>query len=134
MHALMVEEMETLGEKQQEFQKRDAYVGIELVPETRRLALMNCMLHDIAGAGEGAVHLGDTLTSDGAKLPKANLILSNPPFGTKKGAGGGSRDDLTFPTSNKQLQEEIIAGTIDGTLAADQDRRGRRDCSAPLDC
>ena len=92
-----------LDAKQQEFQKREAYIGVELVPETRRLALMNCMLHDIGGAGEGAIRLGDTLTSEGAKLPKVDLILSNPPFGTKKGAGGGSRDDLTFPTSNKQL-------------------------------
>ena len=92
-----------LEAKQQNFQKREAFVGLELVPETRRLALMNCMLHDIDGVGEGAVRLGDTLSSDGAKLPKANVILTNPPFGTKKGAGGGSRDDLTFPTSNKQL-------------------------------
>ena len=109
-----------LGEKQQEFQKRDAYVGVELVPETRRLALMNCMLHDIGGAGGGAVHLGDTLTSDGAKLPKANLILSNPPFGTKKGAGGGSRDDLTFPTSNKQLMflQHIYRALVPGGRAA----------------
>lgn len=93
----------SLGEKAAEFQRRSAYVGVELVPETRRLALMNCMLHDIDGVGEGAVHLGDTLTGMGAKLPKAKLILTNPPFGTKKGAGGGSRDDLTFQTSNKQL-------------------------------
>ena len=81
---------------------------------------MNCMLHDIAGVSEGAVHLGDTLTSDGAKLPKANLILSNPPFGTKKGAGGGSRDDLTFPTSNKQLMflQHIYRALVPGGRAA----------------
>jgi type I restriction enzyme M protein len=81
---------------------------------------MNCMLHDIGGAGEGAVRLGDTLTSDGAKLPKANLILSNPPFGTKKGAGGGSRDDLTFPTSNKQLMflQHIYRALVPGSRAA----------------
>jgi type I restriction enzyme M protein len=92
-----------LGDKEQKFQKREAFVGLELVPETRRLALMNCMLHDIDGIGEGAVRLGDTLSSVGAQLPPANLILTNPPFGTKKGAGGGSREDLTFSTSNKQL-------------------------------
>jgi len=110
----------TLKEKQAEFQRREAYVGIELVPETRRLALMNCMLHDIDGVGEGAVHLGDTLTSMGASLPKANLILTNPPFGTKKGAGGGSRDDLTFPTSNKQLMfmQHIYRALVPGGRAA----------------
>jgi type I restriction enzyme M protein len=114
------DELFKLGTKEQEFQKREAYVGLELVPETRRLALMNCMLHDIDGIGEGAVHLGDTLSSDGAKLPKANVILTNPPFGTKKGAGGGSRDDLTFPTSNKQLMflQHIYRALVPGGRAA----------------
>ena len=55
------------------------------------------------GSARGAVRLGDTLTSVGAQLPPATLILTNPPFGTKKGTGGGSREDLTFSTSNKQL-------------------------------
>jgi type I restriction enzyme M protein len=31
------------------------------------------------------------------------LILTNPPFGTKKGGGLPSRDDFTFATSNKQF-------------------------------
>ena len=39
----------------------------------------------------------------GAKLAKVNVILTNPPFGTKKGGGGPTRDDITYPTSNKQL-------------------------------
>jgi type I restriction enzyme M protein len=109
-----------LDDKQQKFQKREAFVGLELVPETRRLALMNCMLHDIEGIGEGAVRLGDTLTSDGARLPKANVILTNPPFGTKKGSGGGTRDDLTFPTSNKQLMflQHIYRALVPGGRAA----------------
>jgi type I restriction enzyme M protein len=109
-----------LKEKQAEFQRREAYVGLELVPETRRLALMNCMLHDIEGVGEGAVHLSDTLSNDGAKLPKANVIITNPPFGTKKGAGGGTRDDLTFPTSNKPLMflQHIYRALVPGGRAA----------------
>jgi type I restriction enzyme M protein len=36
-------------------------------------------------------------------LPKATLILTNPPFGTKKGGGLPTRTDFTFPTSNKQF-------------------------------
>jgi type I restriction enzyme M protein len=114
------DEMFSLPPKQQEFQKKEAFVGVELVPETRRLALMNCMLHDIVGVGEGAVVLGDTLTNDGAKLPRANVILTNPPFGTKKGAGGGTRDDLTFPTSNKQLMflQHIYRALVPGGRAA----------------
>ena len=39
----------------------------------------------------------------GSGWAKANVILTNPPFGTKKGGGLPSRDDFTFPTSNKQL-------------------------------
>lgn len=109
-----------LDEKQAEFQRRNAFIGLELVPETRRLALMNCMLHDIVGVADGAVRLGDTLTKVGADLPKANVILTNPPFGTKKGAGGGSRDDLLFQTSNKQLMflQHIYRALLPGGRAA----------------
>jgi type I restriction enzyme M protein len=110
----------TLNESQTQFQIHEAYVGVELVPETQRLALMNCMLHDIAGVGEGAVHLGDTLTSKGTELPPANVVLTNPPFGTKKGAGSGSRDDLTFATNNKQLMflQHIYRTLVPGGRAA----------------
>ncbi len=38
-----------LGEAEQEFQKKRAFVGMELVQDTQRLGLMNCMLHDIEG-------------------------------------------------------------------------------------
>lgn len=89
----------TLPEKKQRFQKREAFYGVELVHDTHRLALMNLMLHDI----EGDLILGDTLSPDGARLPKADVILTNPPFGTKKGGGLPTRDDFTYPTSNKQL-------------------------------
>ena len=32
-----------------------------------------------------------------------DLVLTNPPFGTKKGGERATRDDFTFSTSNKQL-------------------------------
>ncbi|MCX6875252.1 MAG: N-6 DNA methylase [Verrucomicrobia bacterium] len=83
----------------QEFQKTQAFTAMELVPDTHRLALMNALLHDI----HSPILLGDTLSSDGKRLKDADLVLSNPPFGTKKGGGGSTRDDFTFPTSNKQL-------------------------------
>lgn len=83
---------------------QDAYHGMELVPDTQRLALMNLMLHGLANDPEkSGIHLGDTLSDDYRKLGKATLVLSNPPFGTKKGGGGPTRDDLTFETSNKQF-------------------------------
>jgi len=88
-----------LSEDDQNFQKQSAFVGMELVPDTQRLALMNALLHDM----HSPVELGDTLSNDGKKLHDADLVLANPPFGTKKGGGGPTRDDFTFATSNKQL-------------------------------
>jgi type I restriction enzyme M protein len=93
-----------LDAKQAEFQKNKAFVGVELVPSTRRLALMNCLLHGMEGDEEGVVHLGNSLGQVGMSLPKADVILANPPFGTSKGGDASiTRDDLTYPTSNKQL-------------------------------
>ncbi|NRB23647.1 N-6 DNA methylase [Shewanella sp.] len=86
------------------FQKHNAFVGVELVPSTRRLALMNCLLHGMEGDDEGVVHLGNSLGQVGMNLPKADIILANPPFGTSKGGDASiTRDDLTYPTNNKQL-------------------------------
>lgn len=87
-----------LGTAEQEFQRQKAYLGMELVPETRKLGLMNLMLHDI----EGTLNLGNTLSSKGESMGKVDLVLTNPPFGTAKG-GGVTRDDFTFKTNNKQL-------------------------------
>ena len=93
-----------LTAEQKRFQTTRAYVGIELVPGTRRLALMNCLLHGMEGDAEGVVHLGNALGQTGAGLEKADVILANPPFGTSKGGDASiTRDDLTYKTSNKQL-------------------------------
>ncbi|WP_072054241.1 N-6 DNA methylase [Aliivibrio fischeri] len=91
-----------LPDEDQEFQMKKAFVGLELVPETRRLALMNCLLHDIEGdENEGAIRLGNTLGCAGENLPKANVILTNPPFGS----ASSTNITRTFvhPTGNKQL-------------------------------
>ena len=82
-----------------EFERKDAFTGCELVHDTHRLALMNAMLHDM----EGQILLGDTLSNVGKTLRCYDLVLTNPPFGTKKGGERATRDDFTFPTSNKQL-------------------------------
>ncbi len=81
------------------FQRRKAFAGVELVQDAHRLALMNAMLHDI----DGELLLGDSLSSRAEKLKDFDVILTNPPFGTKKGGEQPTRSDLTFPTSNKQL-------------------------------
>jgi type I restriction enzyme M protein len=83
----------------QEFQKKEAFTGCELVHDTHRLSLMNAMLHDI----EGEIMLADTLSNQGKRMSGFDVVLTNPPFGTKKGGERATRDDLTFPTSNKQL-------------------------------
>ncbi|MGG0590532.1 N-6 DNA methylase [Priestia megaterium] len=81
------------------FQKKEAFTGMELVTGTHRLALMNALLHDM----EGRLEQGDSLSSNGKWMKNFDVILTNPPFGTKKGGERVSRDDLTFETSNKQL-------------------------------
>ena len=81
------------------FEREEAFTGCELVHDTHRLALMNAMLHDI----EGKITLGDTLSNAGMGMKDYDVVLTNPPFGTKKGGERATRDDFTFPTSNKQL-------------------------------
>lgn len=88
-----------LSADEQEFQRKKAFTGCELVHDTHRLALMNAMLHDI----EGEILLADTLSNAGKNLKGYSVVLTNPPFGTKKGGERATRDDLTYPSSNKQL-------------------------------
>jgi type I restriction enzyme M protein len=88
-----------LDPKDVEFQRKEAFTGMELVKDTHRLALMNALLHDI----EGRLENGDSLSSNGKWMKNFDVILTNPPFGTKKGGERVTRDDLTFETSNKQL-------------------------------
>ena len=100
------------------FQRRNAYTGSELVPDTHRLLLMNLMLHGI----ECPIESGDSLSPSGEGLGKADLILTNPPFGTKKGGGRPTRADfsITADTSNKQLAfvEHIVRALKPGGRAA----------------
>lgn len=81
------------------FEREKAFTGCELVHDTHRLALMNAMLHDI----DGEIILGDTLSNVGKSMKGYSLVLTNPPFGTKKGGERATRDDFTYSTSNKQL-------------------------------
>lgn len=88
-----------LSVDEQEFQRTKAFSGCELVHDTHRLALMNAMLHDI----NGPIYLGDTLSNFGKRMKGYDVVLTNPPFGTKKGGERSTRDDFTYMTSNKQL-------------------------------
>lgn len=108
-----------LSPKQQTFQLQSALRGMENVPDTFRLLLMNLHLHRI---DPDHLDLNDTLSPAGQKpaLKGANLILTNPPFGP---AGGPpTRDDLTITdrVSSYQLPfvEHVIRALARGGRAA----------------
>ena len=88
-----------LTDEEWNFQREEAYSACELVTDTHRLATMNALLHGL----DGHIELGDTLSEKGKSMKNYDVILSNPPFGTKKGGERATRDDLTYETSNKQL-------------------------------
>jgi len=107
--------------KQNNKYHRNTFYGMEHVQDTHRLALMNLMLHGLDSDPQGAgIHYGDTLSPDGQALPPATLILTNPPFGSKKGGGLPNRSDFEFPTSNKQFcfLQHIYLGLKPGGRAA----------------
>lgn len=106
-----------LSDEEQQFQRHEAFSGMELVPTTHRLALMNEYLHDM----DGRLEQGDSLSAAGKWMKDFDVILTNPPFGTKKGGERATRDDLTYATSNKQLNFlEIIYNALNrkGTARA----------------
>lgn len=88
-----------LSQEDRKFEKEEAFSGMELVPNTHRLALMNQYLHGM----DGRLDQGDSLSAAGKWMKNFDVVLTNPPFGTKRGGERATRDDLTYETSNKQL-------------------------------
>jgi type I restriction enzyme M protein len=88
-----------LSEKDNKFLINEQFSGCELVDDTHRLALMNAFLHGL----HGNIVNGDSLSSLGENFKNYDVVLANPPFGTKKGGERPTRSDLTYATSNKQL-------------------------------
>ena len=78
--------------------KSSTYFGKDLVARPRRLALMNMFLHGL----EPEIEIGDSIyeVPDGRHY---DVVLTNPPFGTKGANQAPVRDDFTIETSNKQL-------------------------------
>jgi type I restriction enzyme M protein len=74
------------------------YYGQELVDRPRRLALMNMYLHSI----EPDIKLGDSIY-EVPSSKRFNIVLTNPPFGTKGANQSPGREDFVVETSNKQL-------------------------------
>ena len=78
--------------------KTSTYFGQDLVERPRRLALMNLYLHGL----EPEIALGDAIY----EVPNSrryDVVLTNPPFGTKGANQAPDREDFTIETSNKQL-------------------------------
>lgn len=97
--------------------RQPTFVGVELVQDTHRLLLMNTILHGMQGE---FLH-GDTLSAhDADRIPPADIVLTNPPFGNKRGGGLPGRRDLPHPTGNKQLAflQHIYLGLKPGGRAA----------------
>lgn len=78
--------------------RHHVYHGQDLVARPRRLALMNLYLHGI----EPDIRLGDTIYEP-APSTRYDVVLTNPPFGTKGANQMPEREDFTVATSNKQL-------------------------------
>ena len=92
---------ETKGALDRDLAKRirtQTYYGQELVARPRRLALMNLYLHQV----EPRIALGDSIYETPSSR-RFDVILTNPPFGTRGANQAPDRDDFVIQTSNKQL-------------------------------
>ncbi|BAP77618.1 N-6 DNA methylase [Pseudomonas sp. MT-1] len=104
-----------LDKAQKDFLKNHTFFGNEIVASTRRLCLMNMLLHNIGEIdGESSISPNDSLIADNGQ--RFDYVLANPPFGKKSSMsftnaeGEQEKDDLTYnrqdfwtTTSNKQL-------------------------------
>jgi type I restriction enzyme M protein len=92
---------ETQGALDRDLARRvrtETYYGQELVARPRRLALMNLYLHQV----EPRITLGDSIY-EVPKPGRFDVVLTNPPFGTRGANQAPERDDFVVQTSNKQL-------------------------------
>ena len=121
-----------LNSRHERFLRDRTFHGNEIVPNTRRLCLMNLFLHNIGDLeGEPSVERSDALITE--PKVKADYVLANPPFGKKSSMtitnedGEEDRDALTYErqdfwetTSNKQLnflQHIVSMLKVDGKAA-----------------
>jgi len=121
-----------LDKRQKEFLRDATFHGNEIVPNTRRLCLMNLFLHNVGELdGEPSVERSDALIAE--PKVKVDYVLANPPFGKKSSMtitneeGEEDRDALTYErqdfwetTSNKQLnflQHIVSLLKVDGKAA-----------------
>lgn len=125
-------EVPKLDRKQKTFLRDKTFHGNEIVPNTRRLCLMNLFLHNIGElVGEPSVDRSDALIAEPRQ--RVDYVLANPPFGKKSSmtitneGGEEDRNTLTYErqdfwetTSNKQLnflQHIVSMLKMDGKAA-----------------
>lgn len=89
------DELFALSEAQGHFQRRQAFIGHEWVPDTHRLCVMNMILHGI----ESLVGCEDSCAPQGENMGKADLILTNPPF--NKMSGNVNRHDFSITAGER---------------------------------
>jgi type I restriction enzyme M protein len=92
---------QTKGALEREVWKRvrkSTYYGQDLVARPRRLALMNLFLHGL----EPTIYMGDAIY-EVPRSDRFDVVMTNPPFGTKGANQAPVREDFTVSTSNKQL-------------------------------
>lgn len=92
---------QTKGSLDRDIAKRirtQTYYGQDIDPEPRRLAVMNLYLHQVEPHIERKDSIYETPGPD-----RYDVVLTNPPFGTKGANQAPDRDDFTVSTSNKQL-------------------------------
>ena len=106
---------QTLNKREAAFLSNSTFFGNEIVPGTRRLCLMNLVLHSIGDmTGEPLIDRADALLTEPTR--SFDYVLANPPFGKKSSMtftnaeGEDDRESLTYErrdfwttTSNKQL-------------------------------
>ena len=104
-----------LDKTQKHFLKHETFFGNEIVPNTRRMCLMNLFLHNIGDfESENFISPADALIADSGL--RVDYVLANPPFGRKSSMtatneeGEQETDELTYnrqdfweTSSNKQL-------------------------------
>lgn len=92
---------QTKGSLDRDVAKRirtQTYFGQDIDPEPRRLAVMNMYLHQVEPRIERKDSIYEAPPSD-----RFDVVLTNPPFGTRGANQAPDRDDFTVSTSNKQL-------------------------------
>jgi type I restriction enzyme M protein len=121
-----------MNKRQKEFLRDATFHGNEIVPNTRRLCVMNLFLHNIGELeAEPLIDRSDALIAE--PKVKVDYVLANPPFGKKSSMtitnaeGEEDRDALTYErqdfwetTSNKQLnflQHIVSMLKVDGKAA-----------------